>query len=107
MSENKEVRRMDPKARELIFPEAHATIEEILRELDEDPRAAQGISSYGHGIGMLSAVLYANCEAHNYNVQKIKFKEAALALVKRYGPEIIEVMKPELKKALDWDESEK
>lgn len=90
---------MTDKERELIFPEAHSTVDGILQYLDNNPK--ETLTSYGHAVGMLAAVAYANCETCDFETQKERLRKVALKYIDRYGPRIIEFLKPELRETLN------
>ena len=87
--------------KKLIFPEAHSSIDGILEYLADNPK--ETLTEYGHAVGMIAAVAYANCESCDVVEQKAKLKQAALHYVEKFGPKIIEFLKPELREALEID----
>lgn len=99
---------MNQEEREIVLnssmiPEAKATVIDIQEWLDQDPKRA--ITQYGHGLGNFAWIAGVNRET-DQELQKQILRRKALELIKDFGDQIIEFMKPELREALGLDEKQ-
>ena len=94
-------RRLEQKDKDLIFPEAHSTIEEIFGRMNSDPDFVK--TNYGHAAGMVVTHAYAKTDK-SPEEQKAHLRVIALKYIDKYGLEFIQFLKPELRAALEIDD---
>jgi len=87
-----------------VFPGGESTYQGVKEWLDKNPNETK--TAYGHGVGLLGQVL-ANTTAMEPEKQAEYLARNARDLIERFGPRILEVMRPELRQALSLDPEDK
>jgi len=87
---------------ESIIPEAKVFIKDVVSKLHTEPALSETL--HGHAAGILAQVALGG-DMDTQEKQRAHLKEAANKLIAKYGPGMIDFMRPELREALGLEDN--